>query len=128
MRISDVTLPLSLKFILVHMLDSYTYVVCGAPDQILPCLLCSNLLFCSGTFALIALTSGETVEVFTTRAEFLQKCTRNATLVTEDMISCDDFSVRTALTLSLSAGVFLVSGPEGEGKGARIGGSEGEGR
>ena len=90
--------------------------------------MCANLLSCSGTFALIALTSGETVEVFTTRAENMQKCTRNATLVTEDIISCDDFSVRTALTLSLSSGVFLVSGLEGEGKGVRIGGSEGEGR
>lgn len=101
---------------MVLMLDSYTYVMCGAPDQILPCLHVLDLLFCSGTFALIALTSGETVEVFTTRAEITQQCTRNASLVTEDVISCDDFSVRTALVLSFSSGVFLVSGLEGEGR------------
>ena len=76
--------------------------------------MCSRLMFCSGTFALIALTSGETVEVFTTQAERLGQCTRNAN-ATEHMISCEDVSVRTALTLSLSAGLFLVSDVKGKG-------------
>lgn len=88
-------------------------------DEILPLLpFCTQIY--SGTFALIALTAGETVEVFTTRAEGMEECTRNMSLITDHTIPCDEFSVRTALTLSLTAGLFLVSNVKGKGKGGDI--------
>jgi len=84
-------------------------------DEILPLLpFCTHIY--SGTFALIALTAGETVEVFTTMAESMERCTRNMSLITDYTIPCDEFSVRTALTLSLTAGLFLVSNVKGKGK------------
>lgn len=88
-------------------------------DEILPLLpFCTQIY--SGTFALIALTAGETVEVFTTQAEGMKECTRNMSLITDHTIPCDEFSVRTALTLSLTAGLFLVSNVKGTGKGGDI--------
>ena len=64
----------------------------------------------SGTYSLIAVQAGETVEVFTSFARINTICMEEVTsnLTTESM-SCLDYSINTAITLSLSSGLFLVS-------------------